>query len=57
MSSQSKPANSRRHPAEVTADRLAADVERWHDQFTPKERDAVALVRARLLDIAEGVSR
>lgn len=43
----------RRHTAEVTSDRLAADVERWHDQFTPQERDAVALVRARLEQIAE----
>lgn len=43
----------RRHSAEVTSDRLAADVERWHERFTPQERDAVALVRRRLQDIAD----
>ena len=44
---------SRRHPAEVTSDRLGEAVTRWHDQFTPEERDAVAVIRARLEEIAE----
>ena len=44
----------RRHPAEVTADRLLSAVERWHDKFTPQERDAIGLVRFALWQIAEG---
>lgn len=44
---------SRRHPAEVTSDRLGEAVTRWHDQFTPQERDAIAVIRARLEEIAE----
>jgi hypothetical protein len=43
----------RRHPAEVTSDRLGDDVERWHEKFTPQERDAVALIRNRLEQIAD----
>lgn len=44
----------RRHPAEVTSDRLAEAVERWHLQFDPAERDMVAHIRFRLEMIAEG---
>jgi len=44
----------RRHPADVTADRLLEDVERWHDKFTPAERDALSLVRFVLQQIADG---
>lgn len=42
-----------RHPAEVTSDRLLAAVERWHEKFTPQERDMVAAIRRRLQDIAD----
>lgn len=47
------PEPDRRHPAEVTAARLLKHVEDYHDDFTPAERDAVATVRTRLLDIAD----
>lgn len=45
----------RRHPAEVTSDRLLHDVERWHDKFEPEERDMVGIIRNRLEIIAAGV--
>jgi hypothetical protein len=44
----------RRHPAEVTSDRLGDAVSRWADQFTPEERDMVGIIRHRLEQIAEG---
>jgi hypothetical protein len=44
----------RRHPADVTADRLLDHVERWHDKFEPAERDALSLVRYVLQTIADG---
>lgn len=47
------PTYVRRHPAEVTSDRLGDAVERWHEWFTPQERDMVAAIRSRLEDIAE----
>lgn len=43
----------RRHPAEVTSDRLGDAVERWHDKFTGEERDMIGLIRVRLEEIAE----
>lgn len=43
----------KRHPAEVTADRLGAAVERWGDQFTAQERDMIGLIRHRLDTIAQ----
>jgi hypothetical protein len=43
----------RRHPAEVTSDRLGAAVSRWGHQFTPEERDMVGVIRHRLEQIAE----
>lgn len=43
----------RRHPAEVTSDRLGDAVERWTEQFTPEERDMVGRIRIRLEEIAE----
>jgi len=43
----------RRHPAEVTSDRLGDAVERWHDRFTPGERDMIGQIRNRLEEIAE----
>ena len=45
---------SRRHPAEATAARLLDHVEKWHDRFEPAERDALALVRFALGEIAGG---
>lgn len=46
----------RRHPAEVTSDKLAEAVERWHEHFTPQERDMVAAIRQRLEAIADEAS-
>lgn len=43
----------RRHPAEVTSDRLLDAVERWHDRFTGPQRDAIAAIRSVLEEIAE----
>jgi hypothetical protein len=45
----------RRHPAEVTSDRLADALDKWPDAFSPRDRDAVAHVRQVLEEIAEGV--
>ena len=44
---------SRRHPAEVTSDRLGDHYERWVDRLTGEERDAISLVRFALERIAE----
>ena len=44
----------RRHPAEVTSDRLLDAVERWHDKFTGEERDMIGMIRHALSEIAEG---
>lgn len=44
----------RRHPAEVTADRLTDDVTRWTELFDGDERDAVGIVVNALREIAEG---
>lgn len=44
----------KRHPAEVTSDRLADHVERWHARTTPELRDEIARVRDWLERIAEG---
>jgi hypothetical protein len=43
----------RRHPAEVTADRLGGEYERWFDRLSGTERDAVSQVRNALQRIAE----
>lgn len=45
----------RRHPAEVTADRLAEALDRWPDRFDGQRRDDIAGLRHILLNIAEGV--
>lgn len=42
-----------RHPAEVTADRLADAEEKWPDRFDAAARDMVAHLRHILNDIAE----
>jgi hypothetical protein len=43
----------RRHPCEVTADRLADHYERWFAVFSQSELDAIGIVREALLQIAE----
>lgn len=45
---------ARRHPAEVTSDRLGDAAARWYDQFTPEELDMLAQIRHALEEIAEG---
>ena len=42
-----------RHPAEVTADRLADALDKWPERFDAGDRDAVAQIRHILNDIAE----
>lgn len=44
----------KRHPAEVTSDRLADAVDRWYDKFDGQERDYIAAIRHALEEIAEG---
>jgi hypothetical protein len=44
----------RRHPAQVTADRLGNDYATYFEQLTPDERNAIGLVRQALDEIAEG---
>ena len=45
----------RRHPAEVTSDRLGDAAARWHDQFTGTQLDAISEIRDVLERIAENV--
>ena len=47
-------AREKRHPAEVTSDRLADASERWHDKFTGEELDMIGRIRHALEQIAEG---
>lgn len=42
----------RRHPAEVTADRLADALDRWPDRFDGHLRDAIGELRYTLATIA-----
>jgi hypothetical protein len=44
----------RRHPADVTADRLTEQVTAWHTRFDGFEKDAVGVVINALREIAEG---
>ena len=44
----------RRHPAEVTADRLAEALEKWPDAFDGGDRDMIGQVIHILRTIAEG---
>lgn len=46
----------RRHPAEITADRLGDHLDRWYDKTDGPMRDAIARVRAWLEDIADGAA-
>ena len=48
-------ARYRRHPAEVTADRLADAMDRWHDRFDGSMRDDDSRIRTVHQDIAEGI--
>jgi hypothetical protein len=48
-------ARDRRHPADVTADRLIEHYQQWFDSLTGSERDYIGLVINVLRDIAEGV--
>lgn len=43
----------RRHPCEVTADRLLSHLEKYFDETDGELRDAVGLVRSWLFEIAE----
>lgn len=47
-------ARYRRHPAEVTADRLADAMDKWPDRFDGSMRDDISRIRTVLQDIAEG---
>lgn len=44
----------RRHPAEVTYDRLVNDSERYADRLSGREKDAIGEVCQALWEIAEG---
>lgn len=44
----------RRHPAEVTADRLSGHYETYYDQMTGEERDELSRTSYVLREIAEG---
>lgn len=43
----------KRHPADVTADRLLEHYERWYPKFSGPELDAISTVRHALQEIAE----
>jgi hypothetical protein len=45
---------TRRHPCEVTSDRLSDHIERYHDLLTGAERDEFSHVRHVLESIADG---
>lgn len=47
-------ATTKRHPAEVTADRLGDQVIDWAEKFTGEERDFVGVIIQALHEIAEG---
>lgn len=44
----------RRHPAEVTIDRLGDAVERWNDKFDGEEKDMIGMIIHALQQIADG---
>jgi hypothetical protein len=46
--------SQKRHPAEVTYDRLMDALERWPDKFDAEERDYVGIILNRLYEISEG---
>jgi hypothetical protein len=45
---------SKRHPAEVTADRLGDAYERFYDKLNGSERDMLSQLRHAFEEIAEG---
>lgn len=45
--------SKKRHPAEVTSDRLGEATKAWPEHFTPGELDMIATIRYRLQNIAE----
>jgi hypothetical protein len=47
------PMSGRRHPAQVTSDRLGDAVERWWEKFSGEDRDAIGRIRYVLEEIAE----
>lgn len=47
----------RRHPAEVTSDRLAEALDRWPDAFDGADRDAIGHLRFLLEEIADSARR
>jgi transcriptional regulator with XRE-family HTH domain len=49
-----RPASSRRHPADVTADRLAGHAEQWDAVLSASERAAMRTTIQALQDIAQG---
>jgi hypothetical protein len=44
----------RRHPAQVTSDRLGDATTKWGDKFTGAELDMIGVIRSVLEEIAEG---
>ena len=44
----------RRHPAEITADRLSKHIEEYHDKLDGAERDEFSRVKFILDEIADG---
>lgn len=44
----------KRHPAEVTSDRLADAAERYYDKLTGEERDMISRMRHAFDEIAAG---
>lgn len=44
----------RRHPAEVTADRLMEAISRWGDKLSQQERDYISVITHALDQIAQG---
>lgn len=51
---KAKTALPRRHPAEVTADRLGAAYEKWYDKFDGAERDMISQLKHAFDQIAAG---
>lgn len=46
---------AKRHPAEVTADRLGDASERWNKKFDGEELDMIGRIIHALEEIAEGI--
>lgn len=48
--------SERRHPAQVTSDRLGDAVGRWWEKFSGEDRDAIGRIRDVLEQIADGTA-